>query len=240
MINEGYNVPPIDVTRIELRRLLLQWEQGRSDTELIYAINDYFDLGLPVPPPWQTDGFDAPVGTEEERRGTKLWPGTWFDATGFATYYTAVGAAYHTGADLNNNSPKWDSDRGAPVYSIARGEVIFAERIYNSTWGNVIVIRHAPLPDGRIVYSRYAHVEDMRVKKGDKVERGQHIANVGNAFGMLAYHLHFDIVKTDVLETKPGHWPGLNRAEVIKHYVDPKEFIAAHRPRDTQGTGGDE
>lgn len=176
------------------------------------------------------DGFDAPVGTLEQRSSAELWPGTWFDATGFAAYYTAVGAAYHTGADLNNNTPSWDMDRGAPVYAPASGLVTFAG-VGSGTWGQMIVIRHDPLPDGTQVWTRCAHLGERRVETGQRVERGQQIATIGNADGKLNnYHLHYDIAQTDILERSPGHWPGINRDEVLRHYVDPLAFTASHRP----------
>jgi hypothetical protein len=53
---------------------------------------------------------------------------------------------------------------------------------------------------------------------------------VGNADGKLAWHLHFDIAKTNVLEGTPGHWPGSNLSQVLANYVDPRTFIKGHRP----------
>ena len=54
----------------------------------------------------------------------------------------------------------------------------------------------------------------------------------GNADGIFAYHLHFDLSKTTVLETQPWHWPKMNRTEVRANYVDPLDFILNHRPED--------
>lgn len=168
--------------------------------------------------------FDSPVGTLAERRGSQVWPGTWFDATGFATYYTTVGAAYHTGADLNNNSPAWDSDRLAPVYAAADGVVTHAGKLAG-TWGNVVVVEHAPL-----LHTRYAHLADFTVQAGQHVTRGQQIGRIGNAGGQVAYHLHFDVGTSGVLKSQPGHWPGNSRTAVLAHYADPKAYIQAHRP----------
>ncbi|GAB4474675.1 MAG: hypothetical protein Kow00124_14880 [Anaerolineae bacterium] len=180
--------------------------------------------------PSQVMGFDSPVGTAEERLSAMVWPGTWFDATGFAQFYTTVGPAYHTGADLNNNKPVHDTDRDAPVYAAGDGTVTFSA-LGGGTWGHIIVIRHTPLPDGTVVWTRYAHVHNPMVRAGERVERGQQIATVGNANGRLqAYHLHFDVAITDVLEQNPAHWPGNNLAEVLRHYTDPRAFIEAHRP----------
>lgn len=175
-------------------------------------------------------GFDPPVGTPEERASDTLWPGGWFDATGFARRYKlgTSAEAYHTGADLNLNTPVWDADKGAPCYAIGDGEVTFAGAI--GSWGNVIVIRHDPLSDGQIVYSRYAHGDNLRVRKSDRVARGQHIFDISSGGGRFANHLHFDISHTDILERDPGHWPGLSYQGVVDNYLDPLEFIRNHRP----------
>lgn len=178
-----------------------------------------------------TDGFDPPVGTKEERQSMKVWPGHWFDATGFGALYFehSPQQAYHTGADLNLNRPYWDADARSPVYAAASGTVTFASRI--AGWGNIIIIRHDPLvTTGQVMRSRYAHVEDLRVEVGDRVQRGQHIANIGNAEGALPYHLHFDLSPTEVLERSPWDWPKLDLERLYRDYVDPEKFIEANRP----------
>jgi murein DD-endopeptidase MepM/ murein hydrolase activator NlpD len=183
----------------------------------------------PTTPEGMADGYDSPVGTDEERRSDKVWPGQWLDASPFGRLYF-VGTpseAYHTGADLN--LPR-DADAHDPVYASASGVVTFASRL--PTWGNVIVIKHDPLvTDGKVLYGRYAHVEEMLVKVGDRVKRGQQIAKVGNAFGQWAYHLHFDLSPTTLLESKPGDWPAKDRTRLLKNYIDPKEFIINNRPK---------
>ncbi len=182
-----------------------------------------------TPGAFVADGYDSPVGTEEERRSQAVWPGRWLDASPFGRLYF-VGTpseAYHTGADLNLPN---DADRGAPVYSAASGVVVFANRL--PTWGNVIIIQHDPLVrTGRVMYGRYAHVGPMLVQVGDRVRRGQQITTVSNAFGRWAYHLHFDLSPTTILENNPEHWPGRDRDSVFTHYVDPREFILENRPR---------
>ncbi len=175
------------------------------------------------------DGYDSPVGTLAERRTGTVWPGSWVDASPFGRLYF-VGTpneAYHTGADLNLPA---DADRHAAVYAVASGVVVYASRL--PVWGNVIVIKHDPLyPSGKVLYGRYAHVEEMIVRVGQRVRRGEQICRVGNAFGVYAYHLHFDLSPTTILETQPQHWPGKNYTELIRHYIDPREFIMANRPR---------
>jgi hypothetical protein len=173
-------------------------------------------------------GYDAPVGTVDERASMKVWPGSWFDATGYAVPYPD-NPQIHTGADLNLNVPVYDSDKHAPVYAIGDGVVSFATNVVGS-WGWLVVIRHSPLPDGKPVYSRYAHLEQVTVKVGDTVSRGQQIAVVGYFAPGKNYHLHFDISCTTKLEEQPRNWPGTDKAQVLIHYEDPRKFIAEHRP----------
>jgi murein DD-endopeptidase MepM/ murein hydrolase activator NlpD len=208
---------------------------GETDQEIAFDAVRWRQIVLvpgpgpgPIVPPGYADGFDQPVGTAEERRSAKVWAGKWVDASPFGQLYFigTPSEAYHTGADLNLPA---DGDAHTPVYATASGVVTFAGRM--PIWGNLIIIRHDPLPNGNLVmYSRYAHVEDMIVEVGQRVKRGQQLAKVGNAFGRYAYHLHFDLSPTTILEQKPEHWPGRNRAELLKHYVDPREFILDHRP----------
>jgi murein DD-endopeptidase MepM/ murein hydrolase activator NlpD len=175
------------------------------------------------------DGFDSPVGTEVERRSGAVWPSSWIDASPFARLYF-VGTpseAYHTGADLN--LPR-DADAHSQISAIGSGVVVFASRL--PTWGNVIVIKHDPLAsNGKVIYSRYGHVESMVIKVGDRVRRGQKIASVGNAFGAFAYHLHFDISPTTILENQPQHWPARNLNNLLANYLDPRSFIQNNRPK---------
>jgi murein DD-endopeptidase MepM/ murein hydrolase activator NlpD len=196
---------------LEIAFTAIRWRQVVEQTE---------------PSPEVGNGFDPPIGTAEERLSAEVWPGRWYDATGYASYYTTVGGAYHTGADLNLPA---DADRNTPVYAPADGVVTFSGRS-SGTWGRLIVIRHDPLPDGTVVWSRLAHVTNPIVREGDRVERGQQVASIGNADGKLAWHLHFDIAKTDVLERNPGHWPGPNLSGVRNNYLDPRDFVARNRP----------
>lgn len=188
-------------------------------------------LGRTPSTEYLADGYDAPIGTREERASDSMWPGQWFDATGYAVRYF-IGSpqeAFHTGADLNLNRPYFDADAHSPVYAAASGIVTFAGRL--AGWGNVIVIRHDPLlSTGRVMFSRSAHVSNVRVKVGDRVLRGQQIASVGNAEGTQPYHLHFDLSPTTILEQSPWDWPRLDSTRLQRDYVDPREFIKLNRP----------
>lgn len=179
------------------------------------------------------DGYDAPVGTVEERASGELWPGHWLDAVGYRTNYVdgVNTRAYHTGADLNLNVPHWDADRGEPVWAIASGTVVGVERLAN--WGMVVIIRHDPVDqDGNAVWARYAHVADVAVRVNEVVQRGQQIAVIGKPEAPDApFHLHFDICVSGILAQDPGHWPRLDYQALLEHYIDPRAFIRDHRPQ---------
>ncbi|MCY3779526.1 MAG: peptidoglycan DD-metalloendopeptidase family protein [Chloroflexi bacterium] len=176
------------------------------------------------------DGYDSPVGTSEQRRGETVWPSGWLDASPFGKLYFigTPSEAYHTGADLNFGKPY--ADKGMACYACASGVVTLAARM--GVWGNLLIIRHDPLyePSGRVIYSRYAHVQNMRVSAGDRVARGQRICEVGDAFGRFVPHLHFDLSPTTLLETRPSNWPKLDYNLLMANYIDPLDWIRRHRP----------
>lgn len=205
---------------------------GEADRSIVFDAVRYRQIvGREPDSRFMADGYDSPVGTAQQRRSPEVWPGHWQDAGGYAVLQNQnePDEAYHTGADLNLNMPYQDADAHSPVYAAASGVVTFAGRL--GTWGNVIVIRHDPLiTSGQVMYSRSAHVEDVRVIAGDRVQRGQQIARVGDAAATQDFHLHFDLSPTERLATEPWDWPRTNLARVKRDYVDPRLFIEKHRP----------
>jgi murein DD-endopeptidase MepM/ murein hydrolase activator NlpD len=168
--------------------------------------------------------FKAPIGSVTERNSGVIWPGKWVDATGFGKLYSL---GYHTGADLNLNYPNWDADRHSGVYAMGDGTVTYAAIYSTQVWGAIIVIDHGVV-DGKPVFSRYGHVENIQVTPGQAVQAGEQIASVGNGEGLFPYHLHFDISLTARLRDKPSDWPGGNLNLLYQNYVNPKEWLQAH------------
>lgn len=166
--------------------------------------------------------YAAPVGTIAERASGVIWPGRWTEHTGYLKWYKY---GWHTGSDLNLNSPHWDADRHRPVYAIRYGEV-YAVRTNVQGWGTVICIKHHDC------LSRYAHCEDILVREGDRIGDGYQIAKIGNAGGRWPYHLHFDITRLDARMARyPLDWPGTARdakSRVKRDYFDPLEFLRTH------------
>jgi murein DD-endopeptidase MepM/ murein hydrolase activator NlpD len=145
----------------------------------------------------------------------------WYDATGYCTYYQSNGVyCYHTGADLNR--PAF-GDSGKPVYAAADGVVVFAGVV--SGWQQkVVTIKHT-LEDGSNIWTRYAHITNSVV--ADKVvNRGDQIGVIAEYMpvGPAGDHCHWDVCIDD-LGSRPGDWPGMDKARVLAHYKDPSKWL---------------
>lgn len=147
----------------------------------------------------------------------------------YANYYQLRPGVwnYHPGIDVLFQE---GSIAHCPVKAVSWMTVTYAQRCLVpgfEAWGNLIVGR-CELPNGKQLYCRYAHVENMLVKVGQIVHPGQHIADVGNAYGVYVYHLDFSISPTKLLAITPWDWPGLDLQRVYDNYIDPKRFIEEH------------
>ncbi|MCC7207760.1 MAG: peptidoglycan DD-metalloendopeptidase family protein [Anaerolineae bacterium] len=189
-------------------------------------------LGWQRPPRFLADGFDAPVGASEERMvAATTWPASWSMTLGYRVRYRLGGReSLHTGNDFIIRRGR---SKGQPLYATASGEVITAQRLGTGSWGNVVIIRHDPLlSTGQVVYSRYGHVDDMQVRVGERVARGQFIATIGDAYGYYrgSEHLHFDISGTRTLAAAPADWPWLDGDRLDRDYLNPTSFVFSNRP----------
>ncbi|MBI45248.1 MAG: peptidase M23 [Candidatus Marinimicrobia bacterium] len=79
---------------------------------------------------------------------------------------------------------------GVDVYATADGKVVSSKR-YGS-FGNYIEINH-----GNGYMTVYAHLSTREVRRGDKVERGQKIGEIGNTGRSTAPHLHYEVIYND-------------------------------------------
>lgn len=80
--------------------------------------------------------------------------------------------------------------RGTPVVATAAGLVREVKRSdLQAGYGNYIEIDH-----GRGWVTRYAHLEDIQVKFGARITKGQAIGTVGSSGGSVAPHLHYEIL----------------------------------------------
>lgn len=94
----------------------------------------------------------------------------------------------HKGVDFST----WRS--GDPVMATANGQVVTVG--YDAGFGNYIIIRHK-----HGIYTRYAHLSATRVSKGQYVEQGKVIGNIGNTGVTTGPHLHYEVhIGSDVVD----------------------------------------
>lgn len=87
--------------------------------------------------------------------------------------------ALHEGLDFVAES-------GTPIYAAAAGIVTQAE--VTPDYGKIVKIGH-----GSGIETRYAHASRLLVKPGERVEKGQLIAEVGSSGRSTGAHLHFEV-----------------------------------------------
>ncbi|WHH61089.1 peptidoglycan DD-metalloendopeptidase family protein [Petroclostridium sp. X23] len=127
--------------------------------------------------------------TEIILKGTKKRPltmayGTFRNpATGILTSrFGSRWGSQHTGIDIAGAI-------GTPVTAADGGKAIFAGAS-GSGYGNLIIIDH-----GNGYQTYYAHLNTIKIKKGDSVYKGQNIATVGATGKVTGPHLHFEVRK---------------------------------------------
>lgn len=87
----------------------------------------------------------------------------------------------HKGLDIA--APK-----GTPIYAAGSGKITTSSYGWNGGYGNYVVIDH-----GSGVTTAYGHCSSLVAKYGQKVNKGDLIAYVGNTGDSQGNHLHFEI-----------------------------------------------
>lgn len=90
-------------------------------------------------------------------------------------------AENHSGLDLAAPS-------GTPIY--ATGPGIVTKSGWGTGYGQYVEINH-----GNGYITRYAHASRLIARVGDRVEAGEHIANVGCTGRCTGPHLHYEVAK---------------------------------------------
>ncbi len=90
------------------------------------------------------------------------------------------------GQQKNHHGLDIAAPRGTPIEAAAAGKVVFSG--WRGGYGNQVIIAQT---DGK--QTSYAHVEQLLVKVGDRVQAGQPIATVGSTGRSTGPHLHFEV-----------------------------------------------
>ncbi|CRL09339.1 Murein hydrolase activator NlpD precursor [Phaeobacter italicus] len=114
--------------------------------------------------------FAAPVNQNLVRRSSGF---------GYRRDPKTGGRRLHKGADFAGRT-------GTDIYATADGVVTHAG--WQSGYGKLVTIKHA-----FGIETKYAHNSNLRVKVGQRVSRGDHIADMGNTGRSTGTHLHYEV-----------------------------------------------
>jgi murein DD-endopeptidase MepM/ murein hydrolase activator NlpD len=89
---------------------------------------------------------------------------------------------------------------GTEVYATGDGVVIDVRSSYRQGYGKRVLIDH-----GYGYITRYAHLDEFNVVRGQRVKRGDVIGFVGNTGLSTAPHLHYEVEK-DGEKVNPVHY----------------------------------
>lgn len=161
-----------EFSRVNLSRLVEQMEEELENLEFEVAS--------------QEDSLQELTTLIEDRKSTldstpAIWPTRGWITSGFGyrkSPFTGKRRMHH-GVDIA-------SRRGTPIVATARGIVTFSGM--KGSYGKIIVINH-----GYGFSTLYGHNSVNIVKAGDRVERGDLIAYLGNTGRSTAPHVHYEV-----------------------------------------------
>jgi murein DD-endopeptidase MepM/ murein hydrolase activator NlpD len=97
------------------------------------------------------------------------------------------GKYQHDGVDIA-------APRGTNVLATAPGRVLITKKSeLVAGYGNYVEIDH-----GNGYITRYSHLEEIEVRTGQKIEKGQRLGTIGSTGGSIAPHLHYEVIKNGV------------------------------------------
>ena len=138
--------------------------------------------------------------------GKMVWPVPYEDvyiSSSFKLRTLNGRTKWHKGVDIC----RWGGSYGSDVIASKGGTVTTAAWGYNGGYGNYIVINH-----GNGVCTYYAHLSDIKVKKGQKVKQGLVIGKIGNTGYSFGAHLHFGVM-------------------INGKFVDPVKYVPRYTPK---------
>ena len=91
-----------------------------------------------------------------------------------------------TGVPRTHLGLDFSAPRGSLIYATADGKVVSSG--WHREYGRTVEIDH-----GNGIVTKYAHNDKLKVKRGQKVTRGQVIATVGRSGRATAPHVHYEV-----------------------------------------------
>lgn len=149
----------------------------------LLANNDAYAAQLQEKSAVDDVGLEALPGSNG--KGEMAWPvpGFYQVSSGYGKRYD--GEDFHIGMDISG-----EDITGAPVIAAETGTVVNVATDYTPGrgYGKWVIIKH----EGT-VSTLYAMLDEILVKTGDKVEKGQVIAKAGSTGSANEPHLHFEV-----------------------------------------------
>ncbi|MDR2955277.1 MAG: M23 family metallopeptidase [Prevotella sp.] len=107
-------------------------------------------------------------------------------------YWKRMASGYGVRIDPIYGTPRFHAgmdfaaDIGTPIYVTGDGTVSYVD--WKQGFGKCIIVDH-----GYGFQTLYAHLNDYKVRVGQNVKRGEHIADVGNTGKSTGPHLHYEV-----------------------------------------------
>jgi murein DD-endopeptidase MepM/ murein hydrolase activator NlpD len=158
--------------------------QSKPDVEVKQSIKKE-NIKKPRPKPSPKLEIIEPDDAEEEAPSSDFKIILWNPVTNakLSSPFGHRGKEFHRGIDIS-------APIGTTIRAASDGTVTAAGRhkfLYG--YGNTILLSH-----GKDIFTYYAHLESIYVKKGQNVERGQRIGTVGTSGKSTGPHLHFELI----------------------------------------------
>jgi septal ring factor EnvC (AmiA/AmiB activator) len=131
-----------------------------------------------VEPPVESKSEDKPF---DAYKGLLSWPVKGKILSFFGSHRNKKYAVNNFQSGINIKA-----ERGEPIRCVADGYAIFSS--WFKGFGNMMIIDH-----GNHYYTVYAHLEEVFKVKGDRVEKNEVIATVGDSGSMMGPALHFEV-----------------------------------------------
>ncbi|MFN2187451.1 MAG: peptidoglycan DD-metalloendopeptidase family protein [Candidatus Promineifilaceae bacterium] len=211
-----------------------------NSTKLYASKSEDIDRSCPDPPPAPIDYYHyylsgdrwpEPDSQSDEHfwltspfeGGQRLLITTWFP------YGYDAGGRYliHNGIDMAE-------PLGTPLLAAASGTIVAAgddlDRLFGwrcNWYGHLVIIKLDDPWDDQPVFVLYGHVLNIIVEEGQRVERGQPLAEVGFGGAAVSPHLHLEVRLGDNTfagTRNPLLWiaPSENKGLIVGRLIDPE------------------
>lgn len=194
-------------------------------TSLVDAFNSGIPENPPLPTPKVVQGMltgldyyllsdnDETYNPDPPPQGTTFWPWPVATTTPISSYY---GMRTHpiSGDVKMHYGTDFDGVANDPVYAVHLGTVVYAQE--TGGFGKYVVVHHDD--DGGLTpsnhFTGYAHLSSINVTKGQIVEAGQRVGNMGTTGDSTGVHLHFNLANS-LFGTyqNPDPWLGITTLE---------------------------